>query len=191
MPSMSEYRWHDARRVVDTDMNTNEPRSHSTDSSTMHAVDAGELAKMKFFEGFTPHHLEQIARYSKRIQFAAEDMILQQGELANRFYVIKTGRVAIECNAGGRRVLVQEIGPGEPVGFSWFFSTDTMHFTARALEPVDAVFFYGTLLREECELDRDLGYEMLRRTSQTMLERLEAMNKLLAHTLADALKKSA
>lgn len=191
MPSKCEYHWQDALIMLNTIMNTDTPSSHSTDSSAMHAVDAGELATMDFFAGFSPHHLAQIARYSKRTRFAAEDMLFEQGELANRFYVIKTGHVAIELNVGGRRVLLQEIGPGEPVGFSWFFNTDTMHFTARALEPLEAVFFYGTLLREECELDRDLGYEMLRRTSQTMLERLEAMNKLLVHTLADALKKSA
>lgn len=143
---------------------------------------------MSFFDGITPQHLAQIARYSKRIQFAPEDTILQQGELANRFYVLKSGRVAIECNAGGRPVPVQEIGPGEPVGFSWFFSRETTHFTARALEPVEAVFFYGTLLREECELNRDLGYELMRRTAHVMLERLEAMNKLLVRALSDTLE---
>ena len=146
---------------------------------------------MGFFEGITLQHLAQIARYSKRIRFTAEDTILQQGELANRFYVLKSGRVQIECDAGGRRVPVQEIGPGEPVGFSWFFRTETTHFTARALVPVEAVFFYGTLLREECELNRDLGYELMRRTAHMMLERLEAMNKLLARALSNAVPEAA
>ena len=161
------------------------------DPSALHAVDAEELAAVGFFDGIAPQHLAQIARYSKRIQFAAEDTILQQGELANRFYVIKSGRVAIEFNAGGRRVPVQIIGSGDAVGFSWFFNSDTMHFTARALEPVEAVFFYGTLLREECELDRDLGYELMRRTAEVMLKRLEAMHRMLARTLSDALEKPA
>ena len=47
------------------------------------------------------------------------------------------------------------------------------------------------LLREECELDRDLGYELMRRTAQVMLQRLEAMNSLLVRTLSDALRPSA
>ena len=44
---------------------------------------------------------------------------------------------------------------GEAVSFSWFFHPDNFHFSTRAIEPVEAIFFYGTLLREECEIDHE------------------------------------
>jgi CRP-like cAMP-binding protein len=97
---------------------------------------------------------------------------------------VSSGRVLIELSGGGQPVSVQEIGPGEPVGFSWFFNPENLHFTARALEHVEAIFFYGTLLREDCEIDHELGYELMRRTSQVMLKRLEALADLLSKALA-------
>jgi hypothetical protein len=36
-------------------------------------------------------------------------------------------------------------------------------FTAIAVEPIDAIFFYGTTLKEYCEKDHSLGYELLKR----------------------------
>jgi hypothetical protein len=47
-------------------------------------------------------------------------------------------------------------------------------FTAIAVEPLDAIFFYGTTLREYCEKDHSLGYELLKRTNLVMLRGLQA-----------------
>jgi hypothetical protein len=47
-------------------------------------------------------------------------------------------------------------------------------FTACAVEHIDAIFFHGTTLREYCEKDHSLGYELLKRTSRVMLRRLQA-----------------
>jgi CRP-like cAMP-binding protein len=147
-------------------------------------VTADQLGEVGFFRGIGRAHLEQIARYSKRSHFEPGQVIFRQGDVANSFYVIRQGRALIECRAGGRTVPVQEIGPGEPLGFSWFFDPENRHFSARAIEPVEAIFFYGSLLREECEIDHELGYELMQRTSEVMLQRLEALSALLSQVLA-------
>jgi CRP/FNR family transcriptional regulator, cyclic AMP receptor protein len=148
-------------------------------------VTAEQLAKVEFFRGISPEHLRQIARYSKRCHFEAGETVFREGDNANCFFVVSSGRVLIEFSGGGRPVPVQEVGPGEPVGFSWFFNPENVHFTSRALEHVEAVFFYGTLLREDCDIDHELGYELMRRTSQVMLKRLEALAALLSKALAE------
>ncbi len=148
-------------------------------------VTAEQLSSVAFFRGIGLEHLRQIARYSKRSHFAAGQTIARQGEIANCFYVVRSGRVSIECNAGGRAVPLQDIGEGEPIGFSWFFNPDNLHFSARAIEPVEAIFFYGTLLREECEIDHELGYELMHRTGLVMMQRLEALASLLSKALAE------
>jgi hypothetical protein len=51
------------------------------------------------------------------------------------------------------------------------------HFDARAVESTQAIFFYATPLREECETDHEFGYELLKRTSQVMLERLQGCRR--------------
>lgn len=144
---------------------------------------AEQLADLEFFRGIGTEHLRQIARYSKRCHFDAGETLFQEGALANRFFVVTSGRVLIEFSGGGKPVPVQEVGPGEAVGFSWFFDPQNHHFSARTLERVDAIFFYGTLLREDCEIDHELGYDLMQRTSHVMLKRLEALAGVLAKVL--------
>lgn len=148
-------------------------------------VTAEQLARVEFFRGLSPGRLALIARYSKRCHFEKGEVLFREGEIANCFYVINSGRVGIEFSGGGRAVPVQEIGPGQPVGFSWFFNPENLHFSAHALEPVEAIFFFGTMLREDCEIDHELGYELMRRTSEVMLQRLEALAGILSKALAE------
>ena len=142
-------------------------------------VTVEQLAELPFFEGLGKVRLAQLIPHTKTSYFDAGQPILTEGELANRFYVIVAGRVAIEHKMGGETLRVQEIGPGEAVGFSWLFTPEKLHFTARAIEPVKAIFFYGTLLREDCELEPGLGYELLLRAGQVMIKRMEAVIALL------------
>jgi hypothetical protein len=57
------------------------------------------------------------------------------------------------------------------------FPPYTWQFTARTVEPTAAIFFYGTILREYCEKDHSLGYELLKRMSAVMVKRLQAARK--------------
>jgi CRP/FNR family transcriptional regulator, cyclic AMP receptor protein len=64
------------------------------------------------------------------------------------------------------------------------FPPYTWQFSARAVEPAAAIFFYGTILREHCDKDHSLGYELLKRMSAVMVKRLQAARKnmLAFHT---------
>ena len=79
-------------------------------------------------------------------------MIFREGDLANRFYLILDGCVALEATlpTGGTRV-IDRIGPGEVLGWSWMLPPFRWHFSARALIATKAVFVYGTWLLECCE----------------------------------------
>ena len=157
--------------------------SQNDSRSDPHLLSVAELAELPFFEGLSEYHLAELRAHTKRSSFRAGEPLLVAGELANRFYVIISGRVAIECDINGETVCVQEVGPGESVGFSWSFSPETLHFTARAIEPVTAVFFYGTLLQEDCELDPSLGYELALRAGRVLMGRLEALVGILRDRL--------
>jgi CRP-like cAMP-binding protein len=47
-------------------------------------------------------------------------------------------------------------------------------FTARAMTPTTALVFFATILREYCEKDHSLGYELLKRISAVMVTRVQA-----------------
>jgi len=42
-----------------------------------------------------------------------------------------------------------------------------------------AIFFYGTCLREQCEQDPAFGYELMKRTAEVVIKRLQAARKYL------------
>jgi hypothetical protein len=46
-------------------------------------------------------------------------------------------------------------------------------------KPTTAIFFYGSILREYCEKDHSLGYELLKRMSAVVVTRLQAARKEL------------
>lgn len=112
--------------------------------------------------------------------FEAGSLIFHEGDPANRFYLIQEGKVALETMAReGERALIQTIGAGDVLGWSWLFSPYYWQFDARVVEPVKAIFFYATPLREECEADHDLGYELMKRMAGVMLKRLQAARRQL------------
>jgi CRP/FNR family transcriptional regulator, cyclic AMP receptor protein len=107
--------------------------------------------------------------------FNTGQTILREGDFANGFYLIEAGKVALESEAGfGESILLQTIGAGDLLGWSWMFPPYVWQFTARPVEPTTALFFYAAILREYCEKDHSLGYELLKRISAVMVRRLQA-----------------
>ena len=54
-----------------------------------------------------------------------------------------------------------------------------MHFSARALEPTKTIFFYGTRLREQCEQDHEMGYQIMKRIAEVATQSLRATQRRL------------
>jgi CRP/FNR family cyclic AMP-dependent transcriptional regulator len=147
---------------------------------------ATRVALHPFLAGMDRAQLALLTDCAMATHFIQGDAILQEGEFANRFYLIESGQVVLESSAGASEPLILErIGPGDLLGWSWMFPPHTWQFTARALEPTTAIFFYGTILREHCENDHSLGYELLKRMSAVMVKRLQAARRqmLALHAL--------
>jgi CRP/FNR family cyclic AMP-dependent transcriptional regulator len=141
------------------------------------------VAAHPFLVGINPHHIRLLADCAMRSKFTAGQIIFRKGETANRFYLIEDGRVALESTAGDAVVKIDEVGPGDLLGWSWIFSPYVWHFDARAIEPTTAIFLYGTILRQYCESDASLGYELFKRMSEVMMRRLQAARSKLGEAL--------
>ena len=136
---------------------------------------AERVALHPFLAGMSRNHLALLTDCAIPVRFKKGQVVLQEGDFANRFYLIESGKVVLESGVElGQAVVIEEIGPGDLLGWSWMFPPHVWHFTARAIEPTEAIFFYGTILREYCERDHSLGYELFKRMSPIMLRRLQA-----------------
>jgi len=133
-----------------------------------------------FLAGLKPEHLRVLANNALRMEYPTDELIFREGDPANRFYLIERGRVSLEY---GRReepsMPIQAIGPGDVLGWSWLFPPYYWNFDARAVEPTTAIFFYGTRLRDECEQDKSLGYELMKRMTAVAIQRLQATRRQL------------
>jgi CRP/FNR family cyclic AMP-dependent transcriptional regulator len=138
-----------------------------------------DVAAHPFLVGLGPHHVRLLADCAMRLHFKASQVVFCEGEIANRFYLIEHGKVALESSTLGEPIEIDEIGAGDLLGWSWLFPPYAWHFTARALENTTAIFFYGTVLREYCNRDPSLGFELFKRMSAVMLRRLQAARQRL------------
>ena len=109
-----------------------------------------DVAAHPFLIGLAESHIRLLADCAMRARFRAQEVIFREGEIANRFYLLNTGKVILESTQeiGGPPVVIDTIGPGDLFGWSWIFPPHTWHFTALAAEPTAAIFFYGTILRD-------------------------------------------
>jgi CRP/FNR family cyclic AMP-dependent transcriptional regulator len=134
------------------------------------AVDsmATRVARHPFFVGMNRRHLALLTACATAVHFEKGQVIFRESESADRFYLIETGKVMMESSDG----------LGDPrLGWSWMFPPHIRNFTARAVEPITAIFFDGAILREHCEKDHSFGYEFLKRMSLMMYQRMQAARK--------------
>ena len=133
------------------------------------------LSQHPFFQGLDSGHLRKLARIASSKSFPAHQMIFYEGEKANEFYLISEGKVAIEMPLFGcEDIQIQTLGKGDVLGWSWLFPPYQWHFSARTLEPTQAIAMDGESLRTLCEEDHHLGYDVVKRFAQVMVQRLEA-----------------
>lgn len=143
------------------------------------------VAAHPFLMGMSPHHIRLIVDCAIATHFDKGQVIFREGETANRFYLIEQGKVELEASAGsGEPVTIDVIRDGDLLGWSWLFPPYVWHFSARAVEPTTAIFFYGTVLREYCEQDQALGYELFKRMSEVMTRRLQGARVRLLNAYA-------
>jgi CRP-like cAMP-binding protein len=147
---------------------------------------AARVTLHPFLAGMNRAQLAALTDCAMTTHFKKGQTILREGEFANRFYLIESGKVALESGAdSGEPVAIETIGSGDLLGWSWMFPPYTWQFTAQSIEPTTAIFFYGTILREHCENDHSLGYQLLKRMSAVMVKRLQAARRqmLVLHAL--------
>jgi CRP/FNR family cyclic AMP-dependent transcriptional regulator len=128
-----------------------------------------------FLAGLSVEHMQTLIGCASNVRFADGDTIIHEGQVANKFYLIRTGRVALQMDVPGKTALrIQTVGPGEILGWSWLISPFRWHFSGIVVLETRAIALDGECLRNKCEKDPTFGYEMLKRLSQVMERRLDA-----------------
>jgi len=132
------------------------------------------LADTPLLEGLGAKALGLIAGCASNVRIDAGEQIIQRGDPADVFYLIRHGSVLLETYVPGRGpVAIETLEAGEVLGWSWLFPPYRWHLDARALTLVRATAFDGACLRGKCAADPALGYELMSRFARVLIERLQ------------------
>jgi len=133
------------------------------------------IREQPFFQGLEERHIKLIAGCAKNVRFGEGKMMFREGDPANQFFLIREGQVAIEVMVPTRgNSTIQTAQTGDVIGWSWLVEPHRWHFGARTQRITRALAFDGKCLRGKCERDHHFGYELFKRFTPLMVDRLEA-----------------
>lgn len=123
----------------------------------------------------SPADRNRLLEFAADVSFPLGARIFQEGARADRFWIIRTGRVGIDVHVPGRRAAtVDTLGQGELLGWSWLIPPHTWQLGAEVLSPVDALEFDASAVRALCEDDPVLGQVITRCVAAVVGHRLES-----------------
>lgn len=133
------------------------------------------LSGNDFFRPFPKEYLQFLADHASECEFGRGEMIFNQGDRADRFFLVRAGSVDISVPAlYGPSLIIQQLGPGMILGWSWLISPYEWDFQAEAMSDCALIQFDGNAVLAKCEEDAKFGYALLKRFTELMSQRLHA-----------------
>jgi CRP/FNR family transcriptional regulator, cyclic AMP receptor protein len=146
-------------------------------------TDAGELREFKIFEELNERELETVAKVAKTEELGKGAHLTRIGAPANSLYLIKKGLVTIiAAGPGGRELPVDEVGPGDIVGWSALTGPYVYTATTVTAEKSSLIVLNGNKLRDIFEANNHIGYRVLKGIGYIINRRMSALEGKIAVT---------
>lgn len=149
----------------------------------MQIVDAigRSLQQIPVFADLSAENHRLVAGCGALSVFQNGDTIYREGEAADSFYVIRRGRVRLEAHVPGRPpCIVDSLGAGDPLGWSWLVPPYRLQFDATALELTRLIRFDAACLRRKMADDPRFACAIYERLVPVIVSRLaEARRQLI------------
>ncbi|MDH5354752.1 MAG: cyclic nucleotide-binding domain-containing protein [Gammaproteobacteria bacterium] len=132
------------------------------------------LSSHPFFDKLDEDFLQFVSNSATELQLKKGDILFRQGELADKFYLLREGQISVQVPAiVGPALEIQSLSKGQILGWSWLMPPYRWHFLARVEEDSDLIEFDGISILAHCEEDPKFGYELFKHFAALMSERLE------------------
>lgn len=148
------------------------------------------LRKHRFVDNFLPEHIEKLSTLAREVHFDKDQIIFREGEDSQEFYLIQSGRIALEMQEPDYVLRVHTLSEGDELGWSAILVGRGKYFQARALEAVEAMAFNGPQLFNACREDRAFGFALMFRMLGIVSERLLATRLQLHDKYSPAAKRA-
>jgi CRP-like cAMP-binding protein len=136
---------------------------------------AGRVSAHPFFAQLTGEQRAALAGDGTQVAYRPGERIFAEGGVADRFWLVEAGSVALDMPVPGRgdQVIETLIG-GTVLGWSWLHAPYRWHFGAVAREATATIAFDAASVRRRCDADPAFGYAILRCFMPVITQRLQA-----------------
>lgn len=127
------------------------------------------LSAHEFFSEFSDDVLKFLCECSNTREIKKGQILFLQGEHADKFYMIRNGRISLQMPAiMGPALEIQTLGKDQVLGWSWLISPYQWNFQTKAEEDSELLQFDGTAILARCEQEPKFGYELLKKFAALM-----------------------
>ncbi len=135
------------------------------------------LRRYPFFALLTDEQLKAIAMIAEEKTYPKETLLVKENTPATKLILLLEGDVDLVYSGGGEgaisNALVGSIAPGEMLGVSSLIEPYVYISSARATLPAKVVEIDGVAVRALMQVDKLLGYVLMRNVATAVLERLK------------------
>ncbi|MBC9715333.1 cyclic nucleotide-binding domain-containing protein [Streptomyces sp. TRM66268-LWL] len=132
-------------------------------------------ATPRMVQSLSAEHRNRLMRIADEVNIPAGTRLFKEGGRADRFWIIRSGTVALDMYVPGRRApVIERLGFGELVGWSWLFPPYVWQLGAEATTPVRAFEFDAAAVRAMCADDPEFGKATAQWIGQVLAHRLLA-----------------
>ena len=133
------------------------------------------LSAHEFFSEFSDDILKFLCECSSMREIKKGQILFLQGENADKFYVVRSGRISLQMPAiMGPTLEIQAVDEDQVLGWSWLISPYQWNFQTKAEEDSELLQFDGAAILAQCELDPKLGFELVKKFAALMSVGLNA-----------------
>jgi CRP-like cAMP-binding protein len=137
-------------------------------------VKASGIRAQRFLSGMESAQLDTLAEAASEVSYPAGHRLFADGEHADKFWLIESGHVALDLLVPGEGpAVVDHIGIGGILGWSWLLPPYQWAFGAVCVTEVKAYQFDAKAVRELCAADPALRAELTARLFEVVARRLQ------------------
>jgi len=119
------------------------------------------LTKIPLFQGLPEPQIDKLTRIVTEHSFTGGQVIFTEGDKADGFYIVVTGRVKIyKLSPEGKEQILHVFGPGEPFAEVAMFSGGTLPAHAEAIKESRVVFVPRTAFVALIQQDPSIAMNM-------------------------------
>jgi CRP-like cAMP-binding protein len=128
-----------------------------------------------FLGALPPGHRERLVGFAHDVSFPDGTRIFEEDGVADRFWLVRSGLVALDVHVPGRSsAVVETLGEGDLLGWSWLFEPYRWHLGARTRSTVHASEFDAERVRAAFAQDPTFGLAVTDCVAQVIARRLKA-----------------